>query len=865
MSGFVLNVSFDASTASAPAGFFGAIDDIVRYYETLITTPITVTIDVGYGEIDGAPLDSGALGESETNVVSASYGAVKTALSSVDPTAASHLPANLPSGGSIWLASAQGRALGLSSVSGIDGYAGFAADAPFTYSPTSRAVPGGYDFMGAVAHEFSEILGRFDGFGLSFEGTSAYTLFDMYHYTAPGVHTYTGLTTNYFSVDGGATNLDNFNTNPAGDLGDWASSAGADSYLAFSPMDQGNIVSQADIMALNAIGYSVAPTVVISNDFSTTLVSIGESYFIDQGGAATGPLLEIANSPVIAGEFVGWLPIGAVQTASGFDVAWKDPGAALYSVWTTDASGNFTGELVASVTGTNPTLEALELTFNQDLNGDSSIGPVTVTIEVDGATTLLEGGNEYFLKVGTNEMVLQYGGAPVLAGQFAGWNPIGAIQTASGFDLAWNEGGTGGLYSVWTTDASGHFNGELVGGVPGSDFTLEALESIFNQDLNGDGTIGSVESTIRVNGATSLLESGGDYLLEVTGDAQVLQYGGMPVTAGEFAGWSPIGAIRTGSGFDVAWNEGGTGGEYSVWTTDGLGRFNGELVAGVPGTNATLEALERLFNQDLNGDNTIGLVATTIQVNGPTGLVESGGNYLIESGATVAVLQYGGMPVTAGEFTGWNPIGAIWTGSGFDVAWNEGGTAGEYSIWTTNSGGQFNGELAAGVLGTNFTLESLEMTFGQDLNGDGMIGVPLIIIQVNGSTSLVQVGNDYNLEAGLNAEVLQYGGAVVTPGEFTGWNPIGAIQTASGFDVAWKDAGTGMFSVWTTDSMGHFNGEIVVNVPGTNPTLIALESAFGQDLNGNGITGTAGGITAGVSDAETIGVPPQTQEHVTPA
>ena len=36
-----------------------------------------------------------------------------------------------------------------------------------------------------------------------------------------------------------------------------------------------------------------------------------------------------------------WVPIGAVQTASGYDVAWELPGANEYTVWSTDSNGNY--------------------------------------------------------------------------------------------------------------------------------------------------------------------------------------------------------------------------------------------------------------------------------------------------------------------------------------------------------------------------------------------------------------------------------------------------------------------------------------------------------------------------------------------
>ena len=43
----------------------------------------------------------------------------------------------------------------------------------------------------------------------------------------------------------------------------------------------------------------------------------------------------------VAGQFGAWAPIGAEQTASGYEVAWKVTGADQYTVWNTDSSGNY--------------------------------------------------------------------------------------------------------------------------------------------------------------------------------------------------------------------------------------------------------------------------------------------------------------------------------------------------------------------------------------------------------------------------------------------------------------------------------------------------------------------------------------------
>ena len=71
---------------------------------------------------------------------------------------------------------------------------------------------------------------------------------------------------------------------------------------------------------------------------------------------------------------MGWTPIGAVQTASGYDVAWKNPASGLFTIWMTDSNGTYISNTV-NVPGNNIALENFETIFNQDLNGDSIVGP----------------------------------------------------------------------------------------------------------------------------------------------------------------------------------------------------------------------------------------------------------------------------------------------------------------------------------------------------------------------------------------------------------------------------------------------------------------------------------------------------------
>ena len=164
-----------------------------------------------------------------------------------------------------------------------------------------------------------------------------------------------------------------------------------------------------------------------------------------------------------------------------------------------------------------------------------------------------------------------------------------------------------------------------------------------------------------------------------------------------------------------------------------------------------------------------------------------------------------------------------------------------FSIWTTDSNGNILSNTPT-LSGTGAALETLESSFHQDLNGDGVIGVPGVVgtttvIESFGSTSLVQVGGNYYLDSissGTGPE-LKNGGAVVA-GQAGAWSPVGAEQTASGYEVAWRFAGTQNFSIWTTDS----NGNILSNTPtlsGTGAALETLETSFHQDLNGDGTIG----------------------------
>jgi 20S proteasome alpha/beta subunit len=240
---------------------------------------------------------------------------------------------------------------------------------------------------------------------------------------------------------------------------------------------------------------------VIEAQGSTSLVQVGNHYFLYPVGGSSGPELSYLGAPFVAGQTGAWVPIGAEKTAGGYEVAWKVTGADQYTVWNTDSSGNYQST-IGVVSGSSSALQLLEPSFHQDLNGDGVIGALTTVIEAQGSTSLVQVGNHYFLYPvgGSSGPELSYLGAPFVAGQTGAWTPIGAEKTAGGYEVAWKVTGAD-QYTVWNTDSSGNYQ-STIGVVSGSSSALQSLEPSFHQDLNGDGTIGALTTVIEAQGST---------------------------------------------------------------------------------------------------------------------------------------------------------------------------------------------------------------------------------------------------------------------------------------------------------------------------------------------------------------------------
>ena len=396
-------VSYDTDVANAPSGFKACVNAACQYLDALLTSPITVTIGVGYGTINGQPLGSGSLGESLGSFQFADYGTVAAALAAENAPGASSLPASAPNGASLVLASAQAKALGLRSQAfgEDDGYVGFTNTVQWNFDPTqSKPIPfSSYDFVGTVLHEVSEALGR-----VSYIGTGGETsLLDLVRYSSAGTLQLGTGAPSYFSVDGGVTRLlafNNYVTGDQGDLGDWADLNGTnDAFNDNSVNGVINPLSGVDKTLLQALGFaetaasqalSVAGSVpTLSAAAAVSAIGSGQDAYVavsDSGANVSAQIngLEVlAKNQNLAGITLTSpaITLSAAQITSDADalnaisgtysLSVSDSAADIQANLTTLASDAASGKL-ASVAVTDSSYAAITVTPNQ-LSGDSAL------------------------------------------------------------------------------------------------------------------------------------------------------------------------------------------------------------------------------------------------------------------------------------------------------------------------------------------------------------------------------------------------------------------------------------------------------------------------------------------------------------
>ena len=259
-----INLEFDANAQAAPQSFRDGVQAAANILDSAIFDPITVNIEVGYGEYDlGGPdytqLSGESLGGIQTGI-SVSYPALKAALaakesSAVDAQTVAALPNTAALNGQSFFTISTGlaKAFGVipATATAIDGEIGF---------PTSFT---GTGLLSTAITEEVHALGLLNAGGD----------LGLFAFTAPGAHFLpSGGTSNtpaYFSLDGGVTRSANYNVGNDDTLFQGLSNEPLD-----FPSD-GDALTPLDLSEISAIGFDVTSTPTLASPSITPVTAPG--------------------------------------------------------------------------------------------------------------------------------------------------------------------------------------------------------------------------------------------------------------------------------------------------------------------------------------------------------------------------------------------------------------------------------------------------------------------------------------------------------------------------------------------------------------------------------------------------------------
>jgi hypothetical protein len=296
--GLVINPTFDTSiTNNANAAAIQAmVNNAIAVFQAQFSDPITVSILFRYSTTapDGTPLSSGTLAQSGYEIYAIPWNNYVNALSADaktanDATANASLPGSALSTNVI-VSSANGRALGLNTPGHLDSTGHFTGtfDGIVTLNSAkafqfTRPPGGNFDAQRSTEHEMDEVL----GLGSSIPGADPQPQ-DLFSWSAPGTRNRTSTGSRYFSINGGTSNIVDFNQNSNGDFGDWLSGSCPQTtpYVqnAFGCAGQVSDVTpnSPEGINLDVIGYDLVTA-------SSTIQFSSSSYTVSE----TGPRVDI--------------------------------------------------------------------------------------------------------------------------------------------------------------------------------------------------------------------------------------------------------------------------------------------------------------------------------------------------------------------------------------------------------------------------------------------------------------------------------------------------------------------------------------------------------------------------------------------
>ena len=322
--GLIIRPTFHSSITNQPnaAAIREMINRAISIYESRFRDPITIEILFRYTNTfpNGTPLPSGQISQSDWVFYTVPWNPYINALkadakTSNDILANANLPENAFSNG-FYPTSAGGRAVGLNTRPAMfpngtvgaggqfDGIVTLNSAAAFQFSRPPNG--NNFDAQYFTEHEIDEVIGL--GSYLNIPGASRVRPQDLFSWSSRGNRNTSSVGVRYFSINGGTTNIVNFNQDPNFEFGDWKSTAcpQAHPYVQNASGCPGQFsdvtTTSPEGVNLDVIGYDAAssPTTDVNGDGrpdfmlfkpstrGTVAWYLNNSVFID---GAVGPFL----------------------------------------------------------------------------------------------------------------------------------------------------------------------------------------------------------------------------------------------------------------------------------------------------------------------------------------------------------------------------------------------------------------------------------------------------------------------------------------------------------------------------------------------------------------------------------------------